>query len=737
MFSKLNTNGAIASYGPSFPSTVVADGTMFYKTTGSTNYPAGWYIYGTKPDVDAAQSGPQVGQTWFPADSGDQYVRISGSRMTGQLGVSNWVKIYTTSEEQRLIMGNSASIKPIIFSAYNKILKIGLGTTFSSTGGTLTPLLQINFETKEILFDGNKLWHAGNDGPNSGLDADSLDGAHGSVTSTANTVAIRDSASNVSANSLILSTPNDASTDASTISQFLTFGKTTNSIGVKSSVSQVREAIRLDSSNDVNARKIWNIDISGKSASTDSVSWANITNKPTWLTNGIDWADITNKPKTIYKYGDPGSPVSTTLNALDLTSNGKNDVFSGMYIYSNVTDSPRINNTFPDPNNGVTFPEGEAIDAQYWIGMQTINKDNRTGFQMLARWDAEDASDNGSDSFNDRRAYLMFRINDDNGVSNPQSNGFSPWIKVWTNTSLTKVSQLVNDVGYVSTTTSNENFLSKVTTDVQSITGPIIFSSNFTGGSNAASPTMGFNVATGEIWNNDSFTAKKHFQTTNGDHYTQKGRIYTNEGMVGAGQGGVVGAISMYPGYNGPINSTGQLFLTNSDGAALFRLSGDLTNRVAYYEMDPAGAYGLTTAQQIHSFKGTIKCSGDIFAYASDATLKTNVEPIQNAIQKVKQIGGYTYNWRKDICAKYDFHPTNNVEHGLVAQEVQKVIPDAVSSSAISKDLLTINYSRIVPLLSAAIIEQQVQIETLTKQNAEFVTRLEKLEQLIASIGKA
>lgn len=737
MFSKLNTNGAIASYGPSFPSTVVADGTMFYKTTGSPNAPAGWYLYGTKSDVDASKTGPQVGQSWFAADAGDQYVKLSGSRMTGQLGVSNWVKIYTASEEQRLIMGNSASITPIIFSAYNKILKIGLGSSFSSEGGNLTTLLQINFSTKEILFDNNKMWHAGNDGHNSGLDADTLDGVHAASTSTANTVAIRDSSANITANSLILGTQNSASTDATTISQFLTFGSSANSVGVKSSVEQVREAIRLNSSVDGLTRKSWNIDISGKSASADSVSWTNITNKPSWLTNGIDWDDVANKPTTIYKYGDPGSPVTTTLNALDLTGNGAHDIFSGIYIYSNVTDSPHINNTFPDPNNGTTFPEGEAIDSLYWIGMQTINKSNRTGFQMLARFDAEDATDNGTDSFADKRAYLMYRVNDDNGVPNPQSNGFSPWIKVWTNISLTKLSQLTNDTGFVSGTESDTKFLNKIVTSSQSIAGPVQFKANFIGGEDGSAPTMGFNVATGEIWNNDSFTAKRHFQTTNGDHYTQKGRIYTSEGMIGAGQGGVVGAISMYPGYNGPINSTGQLFLTNSDGAALFRLSGDLTNRVAYYEMDPSGAYGLTTAQQLHSFKGTIKCSGDIFAYASDATLKTNVQPIQNAIEKVKQIGGYTYTWKKDVCAKYDFHPTNNVEHGLVAQEVQKVVPDAVSSSAISKDLLTINYSRLVPLLSAAIIEQQVQIEALTKQNAEFVTRLEKLERMIASIGKA
>ena len=75
---------------------------------------------------------------------------------------------------------------------------------------------------------------------------------------------------------------------------------------------------------------------------------------------------------------------------------------------------------------------------------------------------------------------------------------------------------------------------------------------------------------------------------------------------------------------------------------------------------------------------GTISCTGNVVAYASDQRLKTNVKPIQNAIDKVMAIRGVEYDWVDNITSEYDFHPTKMHEVGVLAQEVEAVQPELV-----------------------------------------------------------
>lgn len=136
---------------------------------------------------------------------------------------------------------------------------------------------------------------------------------------------------------------------------------------------------------------------------------------------------------------------------------------------------------------------------------------------------------------------------------------------------------------------------------------------------------------------------------------------------------------------------------------------------------------------------GTILASSNITAYSSDERLKTNFTPISNAIQKLMQIGGYEFDWIADKCAELDFNYANLHEHGLKAQQVQKIIPDAVhrapfdfdrdapNNSRTGECYLTVDYARLVPLLVEAIKEQQTIIESQE-------LRLAALEQKISKI---
>jgi hypothetical protein len=122
-----------------------------------------------------------------------------------------------------------------------------------------------------------------------------------------------------------------------------------------------------------------------------------------------------------------------------------------------------------------------------------------------------------------------------------------------------------------------------------------------------------------------------------------------------------------------------------------------------------------------HAFTGPITSTGNVTAYASDRRLKTNVAPIEHAIDKIKALGGYSYDWDAEKCSAAGFTPEREHEHGLIAQEVLEVLPDAVAPAPFNPEYLTVRYERVVALLTAAMNEQQKQIEAL-------LTRVQELE---------
>lgn len=121
----------------------------------------------------------------------------------------------------------------------------------------------------------------------------------------------------------------------------------------------------------------------------------------------------------------------------------------------------------------------------------------------------------------------------------------------------------------------------------------------------------------------------------------------------------------------------------------------------------------LTYTAANHSFVGAIGSSGDVTYYASDKRLKKNIRRIENASDKVEAIGGFIYDWDLELCSDLGFTPSASTEHGLIAQEVQKVLPEAVVPTAFNDEYLTVKYHRLVPLLVAALSEHAETIRLL------------------------
>lgn len=110
---------------------------------------------------------------------------------------------------------------------------------------------------------------------------------------------------------------------------------------------------------------------------------------------------------------------------------------------------------------------------------------------------------------------------------------------------------------------------------------------------------------------------------------------------------------------------------------------------------------------------GNIDATGDITAYASDAKLKTNLQPIENSLELVDQIQAYHFDWDKEKCESVGFTPNRDSEHGVIAQEIEKIMPDLVVNSAFSDEYKTVRYDRLTVLLLAAIKDLKKEIEDL------------------------
>ena len=111
---------------------------------------------------------------------------------------------------------------------------------------------------------------------------------------------------------------------------------------------------------------------------------------------------------------------------------------------------------------------------------------------------------------------------------------------------------------------------------------------------------------------------------------------------------------------------------------------------------------------------GTFTGSGDVIAY-SDAKLKTDLQIIDNALDKVSQINGYTFvRTDKDDKTR---------KAGLIAQEVRKVLPEVVTES---DGTLGVSYGNMVALLVEALKEERKAREALE----ERISQLELKERI-------
>jgi hypothetical protein len=109
---------------------------------------------------------------------------------------------------------------------------------------------------------------------------------------------------------------------------------------------------------------------------------------------------------------------------------------------------------------------------------------------------------------------------------------------------------------------------------------------------------------------------------------------------------------------------------------------------------------------------GDFLADGDVVAYSttiSDERYKTNITPIDSALDKVNQMRGVSFDWTAVRSGR---------EFGVIAQEIEKIAPEVVSEKELlnGETMKTVSYTSLVPFLIESIKELTARVEELEQK---------------------
>lgn len=139
--------------------------------------------------------------------------------------------------------------------------------------------------------------------------------------------------------------------------------------------------------------------------------------------------------------------------------------------------------------------------------------------------------------------------------------------------------------------------------------------------------------------------------------------------------------------------ATGTSFTVQNSNIVIGQAGSTITGYGSYFNLNAPGGLNVI--------------GGDVVAYASsDKTLKTNITPINNALEKVNKINGILFDWNELAEERY-----NKIgrEAGVIAQEIEEVLPEVVTTR--DDGTKAVRYEKLVPLLIEAIKELNKKVE--------------------------
>lgn len=126
---------------------------------------------------------------------------------------------------------------------------------------------------------------------------------------------------------------------------------------------------------------------------------------------------------------------------------------------------------------------------------------------------------------------------------------------------------------------------------------------------------------------------------------------------------------------------------------------------------------GVGTAASTNA--GEIRATNNVTAYyASDERLKENIQRIESPMQKLAKLNGCSFDWTQEHIARQggeDGFFVRKHDIGLIAQQVQSVLPEAVAERP--DGYFGVQYDKVIPLLVECIKELSAKVEALENRH--------------------
>jgi hypothetical protein len=153
--------------------------------------------------------------------------------------------------------------------------------------------------------------------------------------------------------------------------------------------------------------------------------------------------------------------------------------------------------------------------------------------------------------------------------------------------------------------------------------------------------------------------------------------------------------------------------------------------RIHRHEHDNSPTVSATSAIINGTLQVTSNTTGFAFLYPSDRRLKQDIAPIDGSLEKLLQLDGVTFRYRKE--------GDRGAQHmGVIAQEVEKVFPEAVQTGA--DGMKSVNYPALVAPLIQAVKELKADNEALRLQlkaaNDNMTQQIEQLKRAVGTTGR-
>lgn len=124
---------------------------------------------------------------------------------------------------------------------------------------------------------------------------------------------------------------------------------------------------------------------------------------------------------------------------------------------------------------------------------------------------------------------------------------------------------------------------------------------------------------------------------------------------------------------------------------------------------------------------GGIRATGDVTAfYSSDERLKENIRAVPNALNKLGGLRGVSFDWvqnASELLGEFDEYFARQGNHGVIAQELEAVLPDAVRERPADQEgtsYKAVEYTAIMALLIEAVKQLHGQVQSLEARVQEL-----------------